>query len=230
VTRQTYARLAGVMFLVYIGTGLAGLALFGRATGGAEGTAATLANLAGHATLVRLTAVLSLLTFFDAVVLGVALYALTRDEDADLALLALCCRLGEGMLGAYGAVRTLGLLSMATASTGTSPDVASVRAVGALLLGEDRSSTAVAATCFAVGSSLYSYLFLRARSIPVALAWLGVAASLLLVAGLPVQLAGFLHGAVTYLMWVPVTVFEVALALWLLIRGVTPGGAAAVAP
>jgi hypothetical protein len=71
-----------------------------------------------------------------------------------------------------------------------------------------------------VGSTLYSYLFLRARSIPGVLAWLGVLASVLLVAGLPLQLAGFLSGPATNFIWIPMAVFEVTFALWLLINGV----------
>ena len=56
--------------------------------------------------------------------------------------------------------------------------------------------------------------------IPIVLAWLGVVASVLLVVGLPLQLAGFLRGPVTSLMWLPMLAFEVPLALWLLVRGV----------
>ena len=81
-------------------------------------------------------------------------------------------------------------------------------------------TTLISATCFAVGSLLYSYLFLRARSIPVPLAWLGVVASVLLVVALPLQLAGFLQGPVTDFIWLPMLAFEVPLALWLLIKGV----------
>lgn len=221
MTRTTNARLAGFMFLFYIATGITSMVLFRQATSGAEGTAATLASLAQHATTVRLTAVLTLLTFFDAVVLAVALYALTRDQDPDLAVLALCSRVGEGVIAATSAVRTLGLLSVATASTAAAaPDAAAAHALGALLLQQGGSGTLIAATCFAVGSTLYSYLFLRARSIPVPLAWLGVLASVLLVVALPLQLAGFLRGPVTYLVWIPMAVFEVTLGLWLLIKGV----------
>ena len=74
----------------------------------------------------------------------------------------------------------------------------------------------------------FCYLFVRARTIPLALAWLGLVASVLLVVVLPVQLAGFITGPVTYLVWLPMLVFEVTFALWLLIKGVampaTPGG------
>jgi hypothetical protein len=83
MTRKTNARLAGFMFLLYIVTGITSMVLFGQATSGAEGTAAKLAGIARHAMLVRLTVVLTLLTFVYAVVLGVTLYALTRDEDRD---------------------------------------------------------------------------------------------------------------------------------------------------
>ena len=79
---------------------------------------------------------------------------------------------------------------------------------------------AVTATFFAVGSTLFSYLFLRGRVIPVALAWLGVLASVLLVVGLPLQIAGVLRGSITQLMYLPMLVFEVPLGLWLLIKGV----------
>jgi hypothetical protein len=59
--------------------------------------------------------------------------------------------------------------------------------------------------------------------IPVQLAWLGVLASLLLVVILPLQLAAstaLFGGPVAWLMWLPMLVFEVILALWLLIKGV----------
>ena len=60
---------------------------------------------------------------------------------------------------------------------------------------------------------------LRGRMIPVPLAWLGVVASILIVVGLPLQLAGVLHGAVTQLMWLPMAAFEIPLGFWLLIKG-----------
>lgn len=221
MTLKTNARLAGFMFLFYIATGLTSMFLSGKATGGVEGTAAKLASMARHVTLVRVDIVLTLLVFVVAIVLAVALYALTRDQDRDLAVMALCCRVGEGIVAAISTVSTLGLLSIATATAGGSAsDVAAANALGALLLKIGGWTAIIAATCFAVGSTLYSWLFLRARSIPVWLAWLGVFASILLVVLLPANLAGFLTGPVTTFMWLPMLVFEVVLALWLLIKGV----------
>ena len=74
---------------------------------------------------------------------------------------------------------------------------------------------------FAVGSTIFSYLFLRGRIVPVAIAWMGVFASGLLAVALPLQLAGVptgpLHG---YYQWLPALVSQTALALWLLVKGV----------
>jgi hypothetical protein len=53
-----------------------------------------------------------------------------------------------------------------------------------------------------------------------------VVASVLLVVVLPLQLAELFGGpmswsaSITWLVWLPMLVFEVALALWLMIRGV----------
>jgi len=220
MTRRTNARIAGVMFLLYIAAGVASMILFGQATGG-EGTAARLASIARHATTVRMTAVLEMLMFLCAVLLAVTLYALTREVDRDLALVALCCRVSEGVIGAVSTVRTLGLVAVATAfGTAASPDAAAAEALGALLLKMGGLTMVISATCFAVGSTIYAYLFLRGRGIPVPLAWLGLFASILLVVLLPLQLAGLIEGAVTGYMWIPMAVFEVTLALWLIIKGV----------
>ena len=162
MTRTTNARIAGVTLLVYIAAGLASLALAGRP----------------HA-----PDVLALFTSFSALVLGVMLYAITREQDPDLAMLGLVCRVVEGIPG-----------------EGT--------------------------IYFAVGSTVFSWLFLRGRMIPVALAWLGVLASVLLVIILPLQRAGLFGGASnwlsrgTWLLFLPMLVFQVALAVWLLAKGV----------
>jgi hypothetical protein len=206
------------MFLFYIVTGIAGLVLFNRAAGGA-GPAAQLASIAEHAPVVRATVLLTLCGFISAVVLGVTLYALTRDEDRDLALLALCCRVTEGVIAAIACVRTLQLVAIATATiTAVAPDAAAANSLGALLLKQGGWSSTISATCFVIGSLLFSFLFLRARSIPIALAWLGLLASLLLVVALPLELAGIIK--VPFLMWVPMLVFEVGFALWLIFKGV----------
>ena len=163
MARTTNARLAGVTFILYMASGMASMGLRGQP---------------------NVTAMLTLIMSFAALVLGVTLFAITRGVDADLALLALVCRVVEGIPGHE-----------------------------------------TSAIYFAVGSTIFSWLLLRGRIVPVALAWLGVFASILLTVILPLQRIGVLgatgwSSSAAWIMWLPMLVFELALALWLLTKGV----------
>jgi hypothetical protein len=200
--------------------GIAVTVLINRATN-TEGTAAILARIAEHASDVRVAVLLELLECFSAVVLAVVLYGITRDEGHELAMLAMACRVGEGVLGAIGIRNTLGLLWLATAGAEAGgPDVATTKMLGEYSLMPSQSAM-IGAPFFAVGSMIFSYLLLRGRIVPVSLAWLGVLASVLLVVGLPLQLVGFLKGPMTGYIWLPMIAFQIPLGLWLLIKGVS---------
>jgi hypothetical protein len=160
MTLHTNARVAGVTLWVYFVAGIAGLVL-GRG---------------------RATDVLSMVTSLSALVLGVTLYAITRGQDRDLALMGMLCRVIEAVPG-----------------EGT--------------------------IYFAVGSLLFSWLLLRGRMIPLALARLGVVGSGLLVVIIPVQRTALSGGpnwasTITWAMWLPMLVFELTLALWFIVKGV----------
>ncbi len=216
MSRTTNARLAGFTFLIYIAAGITSMVLFAGATRG-DGVVAQLAAIAQHATDLRLTILLNLIMNLSALVLAVTLYAITREQDRDLALLAGTCRVAEGIAG-MDVSGTLGLLWLATGTDGTALDASAGSALGAFLL-KMQQTMGASATLFAVGSALFSWLLLRGRMIPVPLAWLGVLASILLVVGCPLQLAGLLRGPVASYMWLPMLLFEVVLALWLIIKG-----------
>jgi hypothetical protein len=165
---------------------------------------------------VRVAVVLILFTSFAALVLGVSLYAITRVEDPDLAMLALTCRIGEGVTGGLSIQRTLALLWLATATGANAPNIEAAHALGAYLL----AGQGPGAMFFAVGSTIFSWLLLRGRMIPVALAWLGVIASILMVIGPTLQIVGVLPDSATWILWIPMAAFEIPLAFWLIIKGV----------
>lgn len=164
-SQQTSARVAGFTFLFYIAAGISSLSL------GAEAQGVEL-----------LYFLQSLLAF----VLGVTLYEITRGQGPVLALLALTCRIAEGI--GYGESEIF----------------------------------------FALGSLFFCWLLLRGRLIPAWMAWLGVIASALLTVILPLQLVGVLAGtgwasSITWILWLPMLVFEVAGAFWMLVKGVSTG-------
>ena len=212
--RTAAARIAGFTFLAYIAAGLTSLGVSRRISGSA-GAAARLAGFATHGTAVGVLSLLQLAQAFSAIILGVALYAITRDEDNDLAMFAMVCRIIEGIFAALSVSGTLGLVWLATAAGSTAPDPAFARSMAGYLAVND---VALTATFFAVGSTVFAYLLLRGRMVPSVLAWLGVVASAILVVMLPLQIGGFVRGSM--LAWMPMLLFEVGLALWFLVRGV----------
>ena len=73
-SRLTYARVAGFTFIFYIVAGLMSMALDDQS---------------------QMTNLLSMLMSLSALVLGVTLYALTREQEPTVAMLALTCRVLE---------------------------------------------------------------------------------------------------------------------------------------
>ena len=159
MTRTANARTAGAAYLVYVVFGIGSLAV--------------------ASSMPALRAVLIALIPFCALALGVTLYALTRDVDRDLAMIAMLCRVLE-------------------AAGGT----------GELF--------------FAAGSTIFCWLLLRGRLIPTALAWIGLASSAALIFLLLRQTAiggtSDWSSPFTWAVWLPVLVFELAFAVWLLTK------------
>ena len=217
MTRTTNARLAGIAYLVYIAAAFPAMVISNRATAG-DTIAVRLANMAQHAFDVRLAAVLSLVGCFCALVLAVTLYAITRVQDRDLAMLGLTCRVAEGVTGGTGLAATLALLSIVTA-TGASnaPDVPATQTLAAFLFAD---TVFIAATFFAVGSTIFSWLLLRGRMVPAWLAGLGVAGSALAAVAMVLEALHVLSSSIAQLTWAPVAVFEVVVAVWFIVKGV----------
>lgn len=220
MTLRTNARIAGLVFLLYIGTGIADMMVSSRATGGAD-SAARLASIAQNAPRMRVGILLTMSQIFWAILLGVSLWALTRDADRDLAMFGLVCRVGEGVVAALPTAIELALFSTAAAAASASgAAAASLHQTGAVLFALTPFPATIAATLFGAGSMAFSIAFLRARSIPRWLAWLGVAASVAVVIAIPLRAIRLIGAAAVWTAWMPMLVFELVLAGWLLTKGV----------
>lgn len=216
MTRRSNSRLAGLTFLLYIAFGIPTMVLFNRATAG-HGVEANLASIAQHALDLRIAVLFVLLTSFCALVLGVTLWALTREQDPDLAMLALACRVCEGLSGALGVQRTMSLLWLADPAARNAPGAAGAPLAAWLLSGR---GSGVGAIFFAVGSLLFAWLLLRGRMIPAPLACLGVLTSAAAVVALPLEFVELIPSRWIWYVWLPLAAFEIPLALRLLFKGV----------
>ena len=213
MSRNTHARIAGIAFLLYIVAGISGMVIHRRAAAGAD-TAAKLASIAGHAGDIRMIVVFNIIDCFCALVLAVTLYAITRQQDHDVATFGMICRVCEGLISAFAVPSLLNVQWLATSAAA---DPAAKALLASYLM---RGDVAFTALFFAVGSTAFAWLLLRGRMIPTALAWIGVFASVLLVVCLPLQVIGYLQGPMWQIIWLPMFFFEVPVAIWFLVKGV----------
>jgi hypothetical protein len=227
MTLRTNARLAGIAYLLYIATGITEMVVSRQMTAGAVGIPARLASIAEHAPLMGVIVIFSLLQAVYAIVLGVTLWALTRDGDRDIAMLGMACRVVEGANNALAVHHQLELRSLAHLASAGGPDAPALNALGSLMLGGGGGAGGAGAFLFGLGSFCFCWVFVRSRTIPAWLAWPGLVASAMWVIGMPLQLGGFIGGALTMALWIPMGLFEVTVALWLIFKGVSAPGAAA---
>ena len=120
-----------------------------------------LISVGQHLLQMRLNVMLGLIQAICAILLAVTLYSITRDEDPDLALLAMLCRVCEGLIGAVSLNTSLGLLWLVASNETSGPSPATVDALATYLLQAPRGN--VDAIFFALGSMLFAWLLLRGR-------------------------------------------------------------------
>ena len=221
MTLRTNARLAGLAYILYIVIGIASMVVSRQMTAGAVGTPARLASIAAHPAHVGVIVILALTMAVCAVMLGVTLWALTRDGDRDIAMVGLACRAVEGAISALSVHRWLELKRIATIASAGGPDAPALHTLGGVMLGGGAGAGGAGAFLFGLGSLCFCWVFARTRTIPAWLAWSGVVFSAMWVVGVPLQLGGFIGGVATMAMWVPMGLFEVAFAVWLIVKGVS---------
>src|SRR5258708_11821768 len=185
MTRTTNARIAGFTYLFYAAIGICIELLMHRARSVDGDSAAKLARIGEYATNVRLSILIVLLECFSALVLAVTLYGITRVQDHELAMLALVCRVAEGVIGTLNIPNYLGLLWLAKAGGGTgAPDIPTTNALGTFLL-MPVPSVPIGTIFFAVGGMVFSWILFRGRMAAVSMPWPVVSASGLLARVIP---------------------------------------------
>lgn len=224
-SQRKAARAVGLSYLVALVLGvfaefyvLSRLVVSGNA-------AQTALNIVAHQRLFRLGIASNLLVVAIDVVLITSLYVVLEGVDRNLALMAAFFRLIETAILVVAVLNdfaVLRVLSGAEYLRVFEPD--RLQALARLSIGAHGSVYNVALVLFGVGSSVFCYLWFRSGYIPRALAGWGVFASLLV-------------GACTFAFIIfpelaktisvayyagPIFLFELAMGLWLPIRGLRP--------
>jgi len=164
---------------------------------------------------------------------AVMLYPILRRDavtstQQGLAVWYLGTRISEATLFLVGVVAMLAALDLSQAATEGADDAAGPAAGAALLAFFDYAWIA-GQTIFCVGAAMQYWLLLRSGRVPGWLAlWGLVAAPLMLVAGFLLPITGDPNSAASTLLYLPMGVQEMVLAVWLIARGFRPSAAEAL--
>ena len=208
-------RLLGAAFLAVFVASVAAMVLPQTLLSGSMSD--NLVNISNNLTLMRVSILVELVTSIGIVVLAVLLYVVLHKQNKIVALVALGWWLVEAATLAVSKVGTSALipLSLEYVKAGA-PDSSYFQTLGALLYGIDRWGYDIHMVFFSLGGILWYTLFLRSRYIPWLLSvWGIVAVSLALIGTVMVWFDTEIIALV-----IPNGLFEVAIGLWLVVKGI----------
>jgi len=215
------ARLAGLLFLIAMATGLfAEFYVRFPSTLVESGDALkTTNNIIAHERLFRIGIANNIVTFAIDVVLIWALYLLLKRVNRSLALLAVFFRLIETTLACFAIINSYVVMQFINDSPTKLFDLNQIQFLS-LLHSIYALTFVIVAVFLGLGSILFNYLFYKSGYIPKILAGWGIFASLLLLTS---QFAIIVFPAVENKIipacYGPIALDEIALGVWLLFKG-----------
>jgi hypothetical protein len=219
--QQTAARIAGLLYLFTSATAIfAEIFVRGRliVRGDAVQTAR---NVAASERVFRLGIASDLITVLGVIALIWALYIVLKPINGNVALLAAFWRLAEASILAVSVGNALAaVLLLSGADSMQAFGTQQLQALAGLFVNLQGAGWRIGFVFLGLGSTVFSYLWLKSRYIPRALAAWGVFSSLVL-AVVTLALMVFPNSAtfVTLVSMAPMGVYELTLGFWLLAKG-----------
>lgn len=209
-------RLIGVAFLVQAVASVVAGSMLPGVLNVSDNIVDTMANLADSAVQIRAGIMVEMVTVIALIVLSVLLFVLFRNQNLKIALVALGLRLTEVALLATSRVATFALLRVSQTSA-VEGHPAYLQALGTLAYESQEFAYSINMVFFALGGTLFYYLLHRSGYVPRALALCGLIVAPLALLGTIGELLGL---AVPLFMFIPNLPFELAIGLWLLVKGI----------
>ncbi len=170
--------------------------------------------------LFRIGSAYELIMYASVVILAWALYVILKPVNKNLALLALLWRLVEAILGCISVLSGLIVLQLLNGENYSAAfETEQLQALVRLFLDVQWAVVTILFVFISLGTIVFCYLFFKSKYIPRILAAFGIFSFLLALIGsfvnilVPNNTAMMIFGP-------PVALFEVAIGLWLLIKGV----------
>ncbi len=219
-TDKKTARIVGSLFIIATAASLASspfLAPFSASN--------YLVDVSANQNQVLVGALVAFIAALASASIAISLYPTLRKYDETLALAAVGFRLIEGVLYTVGIVSLLSLLTVSKEFVNAgAPNSSYFQTLGAsLLAGYHWVYYVGAVVAFGLGALMYYYIFYQTRLVPRWLSgWGLVAATLIIAASVLVMFNVIgLFSMFQAVLILPIAVQEMALAVWLIVRGFT---------
>jgi len=191
--------------------------------------AETARNIIAHETLFRLNIACNLIYLVNVVVLLTSLYVILKPVNRNLALVATFCRLVVALMWGVTALNMLGALRLLGDAAYLPVFKADqLQTLARLHLDASYDAYYVGLPFWGLASTVCSYLWFKSRYIPRALAAFGVISSAwcVICAFAFIVFPNFDATVNAYWFDMPMVIFEMALGVWLLFKGLNPSGLA----
>ena len=176
-----------------------------------------LSGLAADTLQLGIGAVLMLVNSVAVVAIGVLMYRVAKPHGEGIALAYVVTRIFESIVMAVGIVFLLLQVPLAReAAEAGAAGAATLQVLSTLSSQANFYAYQVAMVGLGVGSVPFWYLVYRSRLIPRSLAGLGIAGYAVFATGAVLEILGVEAGLI---MSIPGGLFEVAVAIWLIVRG-----------
>jgi hypothetical protein len=216
------ARLAGLLYLIAMATGLFAefYVRFPSALVVSGDAARTAANILANERLYRIGIANNIITFASDVVLIWALYVLLVPVNRNLTLLAVFLRMIETTIACVAIINSYVAMQFITdAGRGKAFDPSQIQALS--ILHDTYALTFVVVAIFlGLGATVFNYVLFQSGYIPKVLAGWGIVSSLLLlVSQFAIIIFPEVEKTIIPACYGPIVLDEIALGLWLLLKG-----------
>jgi hypothetical protein len=221
-TYRNNARIAGILFLAAIVTGVLSVPSLGLLE-----ESDYLIQAAAHETQLIIGVLLTAAMAFACAGIAIWLYPALKTHNPALALTAVGFRLMEAALFVVGAAVLLPLLPLSQAYVAAgAPDGSHFQTLGDFILAFHHSLAAeTGAIAFCLGALMYYTIFYQSELIPRWLSgWGFIATAMHLVAVFLVIFGSDPFSTPTLLLNLPILLNELMLAVWLIAKGFKPSG------
>jgi hypothetical protein len=181
----------------------------------------TLGAVAERGQKYRLSIVIDLVSHVSIIALAGALYLTFSPFNQSLALLGTLWRAAEGTIIAFSEIFNIVLLSVGRKFVSAEgAEARTLEMMGETIITAENGGHTIGLAFFALGSLIYAILFVSTGTVPLALGWWGIIASLLASIGIWATLIKpNVPVALKTITFLPIIPYEVVLGIWLLLRG-----------